>query len=79
MSRKISSTLPGTVGKIIKSPSSNEPEEAHIIVEEADHVFREIHINNTLKNENGNDVSLKLGARVEVTVEAKAVKKAMTF
>jgi hypothetical protein len=31
------------------------------------------------RDENGNNVSLKLGARVEVTVEAKAQKKATCF
>jgi hypothetical protein len=40
-------------------------------VEDGDQPFREITIENTLKNEDGDDVSLKLGARVEVTVEAK--------
>lgn len=79
MSRKIGSTLPGTVARIIKSPGPNKPEKAQIAVEESDHGFREIRINNRLKDENGNDVRLKLGERVEVTVEAKAVKKATTF
>jgi hypothetical protein len=41
-------------------------------VEESDHGFREIRINNRLRNENGSDVRLKLGERVAVTVEAKA-------
>lgn len=79
MSRNIGSILPGTVAGIIKSPRPNEPEKAQIAVEESDHGFREIRINNRLRNENGNDVRLKLGERVEVTVEAKAVKKATTL
>jgi hypothetical protein len=66
-------SLPGMVERIIKSPSLNEPEKAQITVDEGDHAFREIRIENTLKNENGDDMSLKLGARVEVTVEAKGV------
>jgi hypothetical protein len=41
-------------------------------VEGADHLYREIRIDNTLTNENGHEVSLKLGAQVEVTVEAEA-------
>jgi hypothetical protein len=79
MSRNIGSTLPGTFAGIIKSPHPREPEKAQIAVEESDHGIREIRINNRLKNENGNDVRLKLGERVEMTVEAKAVKKATTF
>jgi hypothetical protein len=71
MSKKISSTLPGTVARVIKSPIPNEPEKAQIAVEDCDHLCRELRINNTLKTENGNEVSLKPGARVEVTVEEK--------
>jgi hypothetical protein len=79
MRRNLGSTLPGTVAGIIKSRHPGEPEKAQIAVEESDHGFREIRINNRLKGENENDVRLKLGERVEVTVEAKAVKKATTF
>lgn len=70
MSEKPSAVLPGTVEKIIKSPFGNEPEKAQIAVEGADHLYREIRIDNTLKNEKGEEVSLKPGAHVEVTVEA---------
>lgn len=72
MSEKRSVTLPGTVEKIIKSPIPNEPEKAQIAVEGADDLYREIRIENTLTNEDGEEVSLKLGAPVEVTVEAEA-------
>ncbi|HXM67990.1 MAG TPA: hypothetical protein VN911_14750 [Candidatus Acidoferrum sp.] len=71
MSDKLGFTMPGTVERIIISPSPNEPEKAQITLKERDHVFREIRIDNTLKNENGDDVSLKLSARVKVTVKAK--------
>jgi uncharacterized cupredoxin-like copper-binding protein len=72
MSEKPSTILPGTVEKIIKSPFPKEPEKAQISVEGADHLYREIRIDNTLTNENGEEVSLKPGAQVEVTVEADA-------
>jgi len=72
MSEKSSTILPGTVEKLIKSPYSDEPEKAQISVEGADHLYREIRIDNTLTNENGDEVSLKRGAHVEVTVEAAA-------
>jgi hypothetical protein len=71
MSEKPSTTLPGTVEKIIKSPYPSEPEKAQITIEVADHLYKEIRIENTLKDENGNEVRLKQGAGVEVTVEAE--------
>jgi hypothetical protein len=70
MTPKPSSTLPGTVEKIIKSPFPSEPEKAQIAVEGADDLYREIRIENSLTDENGDEVALKPGAKVEVTVEA---------
>jgi hypothetical protein len=49
----------------------SEPEKAQIAVEGGDDLYKEIRIDNTLQNEKGEDVSLKPGARVEVTVEAE--------
>jgi hypothetical protein len=69
MTEKPSTTLPGTVEKIIK-PLNGEPEKAQIAVEGADHLYREIRIDNTLKDANGETVRLKVGAEVDVTVEA---------
>jgi hypothetical protein len=71
MSEKPSVTLPGTVEKIVNSPIPSEPEKAQIAVEGADDLYREIRIDNTLTNEDGGEVKLKLGAQVEVTVEAE--------
>ena len=71
MSDKPSTTLPATVEKILKSPSPSEPEKAQIAVEGADHLYRELRIENTLIDENGEKVSLKQGAEVEVTIEAE--------
>ena len=71
MSEKTSITLPGTVEKIIKSPDPNEPEKAQIAVEGADPLYREVRIENTLTNEEGEEVSLKRGAQVTVTLEAE--------
>jgi hypothetical protein len=70
-SDKPSTTLPATVEKIIKSPSPSIPEKAQIAVEGADHLYRELRIENTLTDENGNRVRLKQGAEVEVTIEAE--------
>jgi hypothetical protein len=69
---KSSVVLPGTVAKIIKSPSPSEPEKAQINVEGADPLYREIRIDNALTNENGDEVSLKPGAHVDVTLEVDA-------
>src|ERR1700733_3227728 len=70
MSEKPSTTLPAVVEKIIKSPSPDEPERAQITVEGADHLYRELRIENTLTDENGDEVRLKPGAEVDVTIEA---------
>jgi hypothetical protein len=71
MSEKASTTLPATVEKIIQSPAPSIPEKAQIVVEGADHLYRELRIENTLTDENGDHVRLKQGADVEVTIEAE--------
>jgi len=48
------------------------PEKAEVSVEGADELYREIRVENTLTDENGNEVSLKPGAQVDVTIEADA-------
>jgi hypothetical protein len=70
MSRKPKTTKPGAVKKIIKSPFPNEPEKAEIQVMGADHLYREIRIENTLEDDGGHKVKLKEGAQVSVTIEA---------
>jgi hypothetical protein len=70
MENKSKSTKPGTVEKIIKSPYPEEPEKAQIAVEGADDLYKEIRIENTFENEKGEKVKLKVGAHVDVTVEA---------
>lgn len=72
MTEKPSTTLPAVVEKIIKPVAPGDPEKAQIAIEGADHLYREIRIENTLTDENGDKVRLKLGADVEVTVEAPA-------
>lgn len=72
MPEKPSTTKPGVVEKIIKPVVPEEPEKAQIAVEGADHLYREIRIENTLVDEKGKEVKLKEGAEVEVIVEADA-------
>lgn len=66
---KPKTTLPGTVEKIIES-WPGEPERAQISLEGADHLYKEIRIENNMINAEGEAVSLKPGAEVEVTIEA---------
>ena len=67
---KVTVTVPGTVQKVIKPVVAGQPEKAEIAVEGADELYREIRIENTLTNAEGEPVSLKRGAEVQVTVEA---------
>jgi hypothetical protein len=66
-----STTRPGTVKEIFPSLRPSQPEKAQIAVHEADDKYRDLRIENKLTDEHGDDVRLKKGARVEVTVTAK--------
>jgi len=70
MTEKASTTRPGTVQRIIKSAFSGQAEKAEIAVQGADDLYKEIRIDNELIDQNGEQVSLKKGAQVEVTIEA---------
>ncbi|MGA9510402.1 MAG: hypothetical protein WBV55_17415 [Candidatus Sulfotelmatobacter sp.] len=70
MAEKPSVKLPGTVDKIIKPSEPGEPEKAQISIEGADDLYREIRIENSVTAKNGDEVGLKQGAEVDVTVEA---------
>ena len=70
MSSKANVTLPGTVEKILKSPTSGVPEKAQIAVEGADDLYREIRVENKLTDKKGDEVRLKEGAEVDVTIDA---------
>ncbi len=63
--------LPGKVDKIISSPRTGQPEKAQIAVEEADDRYRDLRIENTLTDEHGDDVRLKKGTHVSVTITAE--------
>jgi hypothetical protein len=66
-----SATVHGTVDKIIPSRRPGQPEKAQIDVDGADRGHRDLRIENTLTDEHGDDVKLKKGAHVEVTVTAE--------
>jgi hypothetical protein len=66
-----STTMPGRVARIIPSRSRKQPEKAQIAIDQAAHQFRNLRIENSLTDEHGDEVKLKKGAHVEVTVAAK--------
>jgi hypothetical protein len=66
-----SATVAGTVNKIIPSPRPNQPEQAQIAIDGAEPRHRDLRIDNTFTDEHGDDVKLKKGAQVEVTVTAE--------
>ena len=71
-SQKVNVTLPGTVEKIIPAVGNLVPEKAQIEVEGGDDLYREVRIDNILEDADGNPVSLKKGADVNVTIEVNA-------
>jgi hypothetical protein len=66
-----STTVSGTVDKIIPRKKSGSPEKAQIAVNKSEHGHRNIRIKNELTDEHGDEVKLKKGAHVDVTVAAE--------
>ena len=64
-------TLHGTVEKIITSRLTKPGEKAQISVDGADELYKELRIENTLMDQGGNEVRLKSGACVDITIEAE--------
>ena len=60
----------GVVEKIVKPVHPSIPEKAQIALEDADHLYREIRIENALETEDGQRVKLKEHAPVDVVIEA---------
>ena len=65
-----SASMAGTVEKIIPPPRPSQPEQAEIAVDRAAHRHRDLRIDNTFTDEHGDDVKLKKGDHVNVTVTA---------
>ena len=70
MTEKTKVTLPAKVERIIPPLHPGGPEKAQIEVQDADPLYSEIRIENTLKDNDGKAVRLKEGTDVDVTVEA---------
>ena len=64
-------SMPGTVEKIIPSRRPSQPEKAQITVDGADRPHRNLRFENSLVDGHGDDVKLREGAHVEVTVTAE--------
>ena len=71
MTKRPRTTKPGTVRKIVPPVIPSESEKAEIEVHDGDHLYKEIRIDNTLRDANGNKVKLKKDVDVDVTIEAE--------
>jgi hypothetical protein len=63
-------TMPGPVQNVLESVDPSKPEKAEILVHEAEPLYGEIRVPNTLHDDQGNKLKLKKGADVEVHIEA---------
>ena len=70
MTDKAGVTKPGTVQKIVPPYDSRGPEKAEIQVHDAEPLFEELRIPNCLQDDEGKQVKLKKGAKVEVHIKA---------
>jgi hypothetical protein len=68
--------MDGKVDKIIPSPRRSKPEKAQIAVDVPEkRGYRDLRIENALVDEHGDDLKLKKGAHVEITVTSKDVNR----
>ena len=72
MTERSSVAMSGTVEMIIKSSLPGEAEKAQITIEGEDQPRARIRIENALTDKNGEEVRLKPGAKVQLTVRSRA-------
>jgi hypothetical protein len=65
-------TVPGRVNKIIPATHPSQPEKAQIGIHDSGRKYSDIRIENSLTDEHGDEVRLKKGAPVDVTITAKS-------
>lgn len=70
MTKKPSVTLPGRVEKVIEQ-GADEPEKVQISINNADPLYREIRIENSLKDSTREEIHLQKDEEFDVTVEAE--------
>jgi hypothetical protein len=68
ISEQPSTSMSGTVRKIIPARHRSKPEKIQIAVDLPESRYREIRIENSLTDEHGDEVRLKKGDQVQVTV-----------
>jgi hypothetical protein len=68
MPEKPSVAVSGPVQRVLRFP--RKPEKVQIAIEGPDHAHKEIRIENKLTDKSGQEVQLKTGANVEVTIKA---------
>jgi hypothetical protein len=66
-----STSMPGTVDKVIPSGRRSRPGRPEIAVKHTARRYRKLRIENSLTDAHGDEVTLKKGAHVEVTVTAE--------
>jgi hypothetical protein len=66
--------MPGTVDKLIPSPTSRSRGKAQISIQ-GEAGYRKLRIENSLTDEHGDEVKLEKGGRVAVTVTAEEKRK----
>lgn len=68
--RKRRKKMRATVQKVLKPAYSGEKEKAQLEIKEADDLYREIRVENTLTDETGKKSELEPGEEVDVVIEA---------
>ena len=68
-------SLQGIIDKIIPSPQPNQAEGAQIAIKEDNLPEQDLRIENSFTDEHGDDVKLKKGAHVDITVTAEPRNK----
>jgi hypothetical protein len=70
VSQRPRTVMPGTVDKLIPSPTPRLQEKAQISIQ-GETGYRKLRIENSLTDKHGDEVKLEKGARVQVTVTAE--------
>ena len=70
MSKRKRKRMRGRVQQVLEPISLRDLEKAEISIDEADELYREIRVENTLTDEHGETVRLKPGAEIDVVLEA---------
>jgi hypothetical protein len=70
VSGKTKTSKSGTVKNILPSFDPREPDKAEIHIPDAEPLYQELRVPNSLRDQKGEEVQLKKGAELEVHIEA---------